>query len=61
MILVADRENSCIQILDQNGQFLHFTDEFDVDYPWGLCLDTADNLFVAESDTRVVKEIQYFR
>ena len=61
MILVADRENSCIQILDQNGQFLHFMDEFEVDYPWGLCLDTADNLFVAESDTRVVKKIQYYK
>ena len=58
MILVADRENSCIQILDQNGQFLH---EFDVDYPWGLCLDTADNLFVVESDTRIVKKIQYYK
>lgn len=50
-ILIADTENHCIHIIDQDGSFLRYI-ECGMRRPWGLCIDSENVLFVADTDHR---------
>ena len=59
-ILTSDSNNHCIHILDQDG-FLRSRITICLYTPWGLSLDSRDNLFVGEWETGIVKKIQYYQ
>jgi sugar lactone lactonase YvrE len=59
-IITSDHYNHCVHIIDQDGQFLRYID-CGLNYPQGLCIDTNDNLFVAQSRNKQVKKIKYLQ
>ncbi|XP_062621782.1 uncharacterized protein LOC134283339 isoform X2 [Saccostrea cucullata] len=59
-ILIANYNNDCVHMTDQDGQFLRYI-ECRLSVPYGLCTDTNDNLFVAQYGDRQVKKIKYLK
>ncbi|XP_062579145.1 protein lin-41-like, partial [Saccostrea cucullata] len=59
-ILTADITINCVHIIDQDGQFICHID-CGLNSPWGLCVDTKNNLFVAEFRDKQVKKIKYLK
>lgn len=57
-ILISDCDNFVVHLIDKNGQFLHYIEGCHLQYPWGLCIDKSDVLFVAECYSNDVKRIQ---
>jgi hypothetical protein len=60
-IIVADFNNACLHILDQNGQFLRCVDNFGHDNPQGLSVDREGRLWVGLAGSGNVKVIQYMK
>ncbi|XP_061168954.1 uncharacterized protein LOC133178223 [Saccostrea echinata] len=59
-ILTADKSNDCVHIIDQDGQFLCYIN-CGLRYPWGLCTDINDYLYVSQYDEGQVKKIRYLQ
>lgn len=60
-IIVADYNNVCIHILEQNGQFLKCLDKCGFQSLCGLSIDNMERLWVGLIDNGNVKVIQYMK
>jgi hypothetical protein len=60
-IIVADYNNDCLHILDQNGQFLRCVDNCGLNYSYGLSVDSEGRLWVGLEKSGKVKVIQYMK
>lgn len=58
-ILIVDNINHRIHILDEDGQFLGYIQNLDLRGPFSLCIDTKDNLILAECHKGKLNIVQY--
>ncbi|XP_061195209.1 uncharacterized protein LOC133203446 [Saccostrea echinata] len=56
-ILVADNANNAIHLINQDGNFLSYilTEDDGISRPWGISVDTSDNLWLVEHTNACVK------
>lgn len=61
-ILIADKNNDSIHILDQDGRFLRFinSSNCNLTQPFRLRNGNSDDLFVVEWSSKIVKKIRYY-
>ncbi|XP_078330866.1 uncharacterized protein LOC111117833 [Crassostrea virginica] len=60
-IIVADVDNNCLHILDQNGEFLRFVDDCGLEDPFGLSVDSEGRLWVGSWQSGEIKVIEYLQ
>ncbi|XP_062600631.1 uncharacterized protein LOC134262272 [Saccostrea cucullata] len=60
-IIVADKFNNCLHILDQNGKFLRCVVNYGLKCPSGLSVDSEGRLWVGLYDSGEVKVIKYIK
>nr|XP_022290171.1 uncharacterized protein LOC111101845 [Crassostrea virginica]XP_022290172.1 uncharacterized protein LOC111101845 [Crassostrea virginica] len=58
-ILASDYDNHCIHIVDVHGKFLRYIDNCDLEYPYDLCVNNNNSLFVCEYYRGNVKKMRY--
>lgn len=58
-IIVVDARNSCLHILDKDGQFLRCIDDCGLETPCGLGVDSEGRLWVGLYSSGKIKVIQY--
>uniref|UniRef100_K1PV05 Tripartite motif-containing protein 2 n=1 Tax=Magallana gigas TaxID=29159 RepID=K1PV05_MAGGI len=51
LILVVDHDHQIIHAVNQDGQFIGYIENCNLQSPWGIYVDSKDRLFVAESLT----------
>ena len=59
-IIVADYNNNCLHILDQNGQFLRCVDDCGLEKPYGLSVDSKGRLWVG-CESGKIAVIEYLK
>lgn len=57
-ILVVDRKNDCLHVIDRNGKFLTYI-TCSLQDPYVMSIDPDENVWVGEYDTGCVKVIRY--
>lgn len=58
-IIIADYSNSCLHIIDQDGQFLKCVDNCGLDYVHALSVDDEGRLWAGLFKAGIIKIIQY--
>ena len=62
-ILVCDKDNKSVHLLDQDGRFLSIilSAQQGIKDPRGLCVDDENNLYVGQFDTNTVTVYKYLQ